>query len=53
MADLSRVQEKIETLAHKVEDLMSRQSAVSDDGHTQAQVDQLESRLDEILARIP
>lgn len=53
MADLSRVNEKINTIAQKVDELLARPqgSVGGDDG--QAVVDQIETRLDEILARLP
>jgi outer membrane murein-binding lipoprotein Lpp len=54
MADMSRVNEKIQTLASKVDELLSRpQGAVDGGGNAQAEIDQIEQRLDEILARIP
>ena len=55
MADLSRVNEKISTLANKVDELLARpQGAVDGTGGVgQADVDAIESRLDEILARLP
>lgn len=52
MADLSRVNEKIATLSAKVDELVARASQ-SHDGDNQAEVDAVESQLDQILARIP
>jgi tetrahydromethanopterin S-methyltransferase subunit G len=53
MADMSRVNEKLQTLAQKVDELLSRPQGAVDGGNAQAEVDQIEQRLDEILARIP
>jgi len=54
MADTSRVQEKIATLSAKVDELVAFKAAHGEGGDGgQAQVDALESTLDEILARIP
>lgn len=57
MADMSRVNEKIQTLGNKVDELISKANSGGGDGvgmvTDQAEVDQIESRLDEILARIP
>ncbi len=55
MADLSRVNEKINTLSNKLDELVAKASANPGDGGDggQAQVDQIESRLDELLARLP
>ncbi len=52
MADLSRVNEKIATLSAKVDELVAKANAnPHDDG--QAEVDAVESQIDQILARIP
>ncbi len=54
MADLSRVNEKISTLAQKVDELLTRaNSNPGDGGDAQAAVDSIESRIDELLARLP
>jgi hypothetical protein len=53
MVDLSRVQERVETLAAKVDELVAKANSGGSDDGSQAQVAALESRLDEILARIP
>ena len=55
MADLSRVNEKLSTIEQKVAELVAFKQSVDQggDGGDQAQVDQLESRLDQILATFP
>lgn len=55
MADLSRVNDKLATIEQKVAELIAFKQNVDQggDGGTQAQVDQIESRLDQILATFP
>ena len=55
MADLSRVNDKLATIEQKVSDLVAFKQSIEqgDGGHDQAAVDELETRLDAILARIP
>ncbi len=57
MADMSRVNEKIAQLAQKVDELVAYKNSNPGGGDGgdggQAVVDQVESRIDEILARIP
>lgn len=53
MADLSRVNEKLSTLAQKVDELLARPQGAVDGGNAQAEIESIESRIDEILARIP
>ncbi len=51
MADTSVLDEKIATLAAKVDELVAQKTQVADDG--QAAINNAVAKLDEILARIP
>jgi hypothetical protein len=53
MADLSRVNEKMATLSAKVEELVAYKNATPPADGGQSEVDAIETKLDEILARIP
>jgi len=57
MADLSRVKDKISTLSQKLDELVAfKAQAVSDGGSGdggQAAVNEIESDLDQLLARLP
>ena len=52
MADRSVLDEKIATLANKVDELVARAAGAPQD-NSQAEIDATVARLDEILARIP
>lgn len=57
MADMSRVNEKLAQIAQKVDELVAYKNSNPSDGSGgdggQSQINEVESRLDEILARIP
>ena len=57
MADLSRVKDKISTLSQKLDELVAfKAQAVSDGGSGdggQAAVNEIESDIDQLLARLP